>query len=179
MITVTLIGEPGTGKTSIRKQFLGESFSGNQSMSIGATYKFTNIAIQNKPIKLRICDIAGQQSFEFVRQNYMNRSNGALLIFDITNIESFKKVTEWATEFLIVNPDKQIPILVVGNKSDLAQERKVRLKDVEYFLKTVENNKILEKNIIGYIEASAKTGDNVSNIFSKLTYEIEKLSVVS
>ncbi|MHA2251022.1 MAG: Rab family GTPase [Candidatus Kariarchaeaceae archaeon] len=175
MITVTLLGEPGTGKTSIRNHLFGDPFEEQIAMTVGATYKTTQIKLSAKPIKLRICDIAGQSSFEIVRKHYFNRSDGALLVFDLTNINSFKKLTSWANEYLESHQNQKIPILLVGNKSDLEADRQVRLKDIEVFLRAVENNPVLDEHIIGYIETSAKTGENVNNGFVQISKAINNI----
>ncbi len=175
MITITILGEPGTGKTSLKNYLLGQEFDESQAMTLGANFNFTSL----NNIKLRICDIAGQSSYQIVRKNYMKRSDGALLVFDLTNPDSFHKLSEWTNAYTSMNSSKTIPILIVGNKSDLQENRKVMLEDVEIYQRRLENHPILKYNIVGYLETSAKTGDNVSKAFSQVAKIINDQIIIS
>lgn len=169
-ITITLLGDPGGGKTSITRRVIGKGFNQNEQITVGADYSFHKIGTKHN-LKLKICDIAGQASFRSVRKNYLVSSDAALLIFDLTNADSFANVKGWMREYISANKDKSnpSPILLVGNKVDLNNNRQVTLKSVQQFLTMAEDDKLYADHIIGYVETSAKTGDNIEETFDRLT----------
>lgn len=172
-IKITLMGDPGGGKTSITRRLVGKTFDKNEKLTVGANYIFHSPP-DVPDLKLKICDIAGQASFRSVRKNYLLQSDGALLIFDLTNPDSFANIIGWMKEYIDANKDTNAPrpILLIGNKSDLEQQRQVSLKMVKQFLKGADEAKQYSKNIIGYLETSAKTGHNIVESFVTLTDRI-------
>lgn len=174
ILTITLLGGPGTGKTSIKKSLLGKSFEDDEKITIGAEYTFTDFLLNDHYIKMRICDIAGQQSFESIRRNYMSNSHAAMVVFDLTDISSLQIVLDWIRDYINTNRKSTIsnlPVLLVGNKVDLKDSRKIKPEEVTKFL-TKENEAQIKSHIIGYIETSAKTGRNIREGFNKLTNSI-------
>ena len=163
---ITLIGDPGGGKTSIKKRFTGKNFNDNEKLTVGANFTFYQI----KPdCRMKICDIAGQASFATVRKNYLANSDAALVIFDLTNSTSLSNVEGWLREYFSANKKNQPPVLLVGNKADLIDDRQIGLKQIRQFLELAEENARFANRIIGYMETSAKTGDNVSACFDRLS----------
>lgn len=169
VLAITVIGCASTGKSSVIRALQGK-FNDNELMTIGAQFSINTIELDNIVYRIRICDIAGQTSFSFVRQNFMRNSMGAIVIFDITRPESFLKINEWIFDYLSANNfDITLPILLVGNKSDLEENRKVRITDVNRLLRTITSELKVAPNIIGYIETSAKNGEGVHAAFQKLS----------
>ncbi|MHA2278338.1 MAG: Rab family GTPase [Candidatus Kariarchaeaceae archaeon] len=173
--TITLIGEPGTGKTSIQNSLLGIPF-GQTQPTIGANFKATSIRDNDRTFKLKVCDIAGQESYKQIRKNFMLQSDAAILVFDLTDRLSFQKVTDWIKEYCSASQNKKTPILIVGNKLDLKNQRKISLIDIQSVLLLIRYNPQVEGRIIGYAETSAKTGENVKTSFKNLTSIISSAS---
>ncbi|MCE7736191.1 MAG: GTP-binding protein [Candidatus Heimdallarchaeota archaeon] len=166
--TIALIGEPGTGKTSIMNSLMGLPFGKTQT-TVGANFKTIPIFENHKGFKLKVCDIAGQESYTQIRKNFMVQSNAAILVFDLTNRLSFSKVTDWIKEYCDASKSRKSPMLIVGNKLDLSNHRMITLRDVQSLLKLIRDNPQVEGRIIGYAETSAKTGENVKSSFKNLT----------
>jgi len=155
---VILVGDSGVGKTSLCIRFTLGTFAEKIKSTVGVAFGARALLVKDDLlIKLVIWDTAGQERFSSLRPAYYKGALGGLLVFDITDIESFLNVEKWANEARSVVKD--IPLLLVGNKIDLPT-RKISEKDA---LKAVENLKF-----IGYIETSAKTGKNVEKAFINL-----------
>ncbi|OLS27704.1 MAG: Transforming protein p29 precursor [Candidatus Heimdallarchaeota archaeon LC_2] len=123
---------------------------------------------------LQIWDLGGQRGFQQIFGDYFAKTEGAVVVFDITNPKSFENVNKWI-EMITIEKIQMIPTVLVGNKSDL---RNRGLFEISYlqgldFAKELSNNSIFE---IPYIEASALTGLNVSHIFESLVTTIITIS---
>ncbi|CAA2994273.1 ras-related RABB1c [Olea europaea subsp. europaea] len=122
------------------------------------------ITVDNKPIKLQIWDTAGQESFRSITRSYYRGAAGALLVYDITRRETFSHLASWledARQHAVPN----MTIMLIGNKCDLAQRRAVSTEEGEQFAK--------EHGLI-FMEASAKTAQNVEEAFVKTAATIYK-----
>ncbi len=166
---LTLLGEPSTGKSSIGRVMDGLSFEPNSLVSSGARYTVTNFLTNDKKIRVRICDIAGQAFYDTIRSNYMIRSDGALAVYDISNYGSLEGTLDWIAQYSRANVDRNPPIVLIGNKSDLDDIREIRLSTIVSFLSRIRNDQELSANIVGHIEVSAKTGAKISSILPTLT----------
>ena len=174
-ITITLIGDPESGKTSIKRRMIGKEFDSDELMTVGADYAFRSIQIDEKSVKLKICDIAGQNAYATHRSYFMKRSDAALMIFDLTNEDSFSNIMLWLKEYLKSNKNAKtnLPILIIGNKSDLEDERKVKLSEIKAFLSLAEKRSTISRHIIGFMETSAKTGVNIDDSIKMLTNAVK------
>lgn len=173
--TIALIGEPGTGKTSILNALRGFPFDKTKT-TVGANFNTITVFENQHNFKLKVCDIAGQESYAPIRKNFMLQSDAAILVFDLTDRMSFTKVTSWIKEYCDANRLKKTPILIVGNKLDLSNHRMITLRDVQSLLKLIRDNPQVVGRIIGYAETSAKTGENVKSSFKNLTSIISSAS---
>ncbi|MHA2203636.1 MAG: Rab family GTPase, partial [Candidatus Hodarchaeales archaeon] len=115
---ICLLGDGGVGKTSLRERFLGKGFQSGYILTIGADFAVQNLEIDGTQYKFQIWDLAGQQRFEAVRALYYKGSHGAILVFDRTRPESLFNLENWKRE-LFTNVGRQIPYIILGNKSDL------------------------------------------------------------
>ena len=120
--------------------------------------------IKGKKVKLQIWDTAGQERFKNITASYYRGGNGILLIYDITDRDSFTNLTSWLIE-IEKNANKNVFKLLIGNKNDLESERKVT---------TEEGKEFADSNGMKFIETSAKTADKVYEAFELLTKEIIK-----
>jgi len=156
---VVLLGEGRVGKTCLCLRYVQNSFSDAQESTIQATYLEKRLNVGKNPIKLMIWDTAGQERFHALGPIYYRDAQGALLVYDITDRDSFSKVQHWVKELRkIVGPD--IVLLIVGNKADLEKDRQVSDDDAQSYAKTVGATHLL---------CSAKSGKGVDNAFLELT----------
>ena len=123
--------------------------------SIGVDFKLKNIEIDSKKIKLQIWDTAGQERFKTITTSYYKGAHAILIVFDITDRDSFDHVRNWMADIDKFAKEGVLRILV-GNKCDLEQNRKVRKEEAE---------EIAKKYGINYIETSAKDTINVDDLF--------------
>ncbi|CAI5757254.1 unnamed protein product [Candida verbasci] len=162
---LVLLGESAVGKSSIVHRFVKNTFDDLRESTIGAAFLTQQITIPETQttIKFEIWDTAGQERYKSLAPMYYRNANAALCVFDITNKSSFAKAQDWIKELKKQAPEG-IVIAIVGNKSDLNDEREVEQEEIE--------NYIQEQKSEGYdiinAECSAKTGDGVLTIFDKI-----------
>ncbi|KAL4465982.1 hypothetical protein ABPG74_004219 [Tetrahymena malaccensis] len=156
---VVLIGDPGVGKTSFLIRFSEDQFLKNVNTSVGIDFRFRSLILQNKQIKLKIWDTAGQENFRSISKKYFQKADAVVIMFDITNNESFNNLGYWSKELNENCKDINIPKILVGHKSDLNSKRTVLEEEIDDFV----NSQNME-----YIEASAKENTNVIMTFAKI-----------
>lgn len=172
MAKIVLLGDGAVGKTSLRRMYLGKGFNQSHLMTIGADFATTNISVDNEILNTQIWDIAGQQNFKMIRQRFLMGSHGAMLVFDVTRPSSFQNLSSWLNELWTTNRRTDIPLLFIGNKTDLIKQRKVNTAEAEKFVNEVRNHPRLKGVPVMYIETSAKMGENVVEAFQLLGKEI-------
>ena len=159
ILKILTIGDNNVGKSSIIEKYIDDKFDGNNKPTIGIDFKTKIIQKGNELIKLSIYDTAGEEKYRYLIKNYYNGANGILLIYDITNRNSFHNLNLWFEE-LEKNLDlNNLYIYLIGNKADLIQEREVSYEEAKDFA---------DKKNISYIEISAKTGDNINKLFNQM-----------
>jgi Ras-related protein Rab-2A len=136
-------------------------------MTIGVEFGSRTIDLNNKLIKLQIWDTAGQESFRSITRSYYRGACSALLMYDITRRETFTHLTRWLDEAK-QNSNPELVIMLIGNKKDLEHKRAVSVQEGEAF---ANNHDLL------YMEASAKTGENVEEAF--ITTSIKVLDLIN
>jgi len=158
-----VVGEGGVGKTALAVRFSKGIFTEDYKMTIGVDFHVKTISIETDEgvttCKLQLWDTGGQERFGSIRPMYYQGSLGAILVFDLTDYASFERLPQWIEE-VRNNVNTEIPFLLVGNKSDLLDQRAVSIKEI--------NNFTRDYNLF-YMETSAKTGDGVGDCFYILT----------
>lgn len=157
-----LIGESGTGKSSLVSRLINHNFNPCVTQTIGADFYEYNTTIENKPVQLVIWDTAGQERYYTVVKSYYRMSLGILVVFDITNRNSFDSVPRWLRD-VRQEAAPNCQVLLVGNKKDLFHERKVSTEEAEHFA---------NDSHIKYIETSALADENVEQAFISLATDI-------
>ncbi len=154
-----VVGDGGVGKTALTLRFSKGFFTEDYKMTIGVDFHVKTISIDSDEgtirSKLQIWDTGGQERFSSIRPMYYRGSLGALLIFDLTNSSSFEHLPQWIEE-IRANVKNEIPLLLVGNKSDLIDQRAVSLEEINTFTHNFN---------LYYMETSAKTGEGVGDCF--------------
>ncbi|CAH0552122.1 unnamed protein product [Brassicogethes aeneus] len=164
---VVVLGHLGVGKTSTITRYVENSFSHQVTPTIGASFFTCKITVQSIPIKMQIWDTAGQERFKALAPMFYRNANAAILVFDITNQQSFDSIKTWVDE-LKRNVEEAMVLCVVGNKIDLMHERKVSKEEgLKY------------SNSIGasYFECSAKDDQGVGVVFENIALGLLRMSV--
>lgn len=133
--------------------------------TIGVDFKFRNITLDNKKIRLQIWDTAGQERFRTITTCYYRGAQGVLLVFDVTQPETFQKIPDWLEE-IRKHCKKDVKIILAANKIDLVKERAVDMHTVEEFA---------AKHNLKFIETSAKDNVNVEKVFKELASSVLQL----
>lgn len=162
---ICLLGDGGVGKTSLRKRFLGKGFQSGYILTIGADFAVQNLQINDIQYKFQIWDLAGQQRFSAVRALYYKGSHGAILVFDQTRMDSLYNLVKWKDE-LFSNVGRQIPYIILGNKSDLPSI--LSQEEIEKFVSKSQSEERDVPFVIKYLKTSAKSGLNVTEAFEEL-----------
>ena len=162
MFKVVLVGDSFVGKTNIMSKYLKNEFDPNSRATVGVEFGTKNILINNKKIKIQIWDTAGQERYRSITSAYYKGAKGALIVYDITRRTSFDNIDKWISD-LKLNGDKNICIIILGNKSDLADKREVTKE---------EGIKKSEMFKTAFLETSALNGDNIGKAFEEIIGQI-------
>ncbi|XP_047038357.1 ras-related protein Rab-31 isoform X2 [Helicoverpa armigera] len=133
---IVVLGSQGVGKTSLVVRYIGKMFSKHISPTIGASFFTCNINLDNARVKLQVWDTAGQERFRSMAPMYYRNANAALLVFDITNFNSFVAIKGWVKELQSNVPEAMV-LSVVGNKSDLEELRAVQASEAAQFAESI------------------------------------------
>ncbi|KAH9311473.1 hypothetical protein KI387_026508, partial [Taxus chinensis] len=153
-----LLGDMGTGKSSLVLRFVKGQFFGYQESTIGAAFFSQTLALNETTIKFEIWDTAGQERYHSLAPMYYRGAAAAIIVYDITSLDSFIRAKKWIQE-LQRQGTPNLVMTLAGNKADLMAKRKVEPEEAQ----TYAND-----NGIFFIETSAKTAQNVNELF----YEI-------
>ena len=164
LLKYIIIGDAAVGKSNLLLRFSQDDFKSEYQLTIGVEFGAKNLDIDNKKYRLQIWDTAGQENYRSITRAYYKNSVCAILVYDITNRDSFEHISSWVEDCLAQSP-KTVFMVLVGNKSDLSEKRKVSIE---------EGQKMAKNNNMIFFEASAKTGDNVDKIFEESAKEINK-----
>jgi len=159
---VCIFGAGGVGKTTLIRRFLTKIFEDDIKMTIGADFSVKNVEIEGKQVTLRIWDFAGEERFRVLLPSFAKGADGGIFMFDITRYSSLKEINDWLSifEYFVSETKMKIPIIMVGGKTDLEDKRSIESEDA------LELSRKL--NLQGYFECSAKTGNNVEEIFEHI-----------
>ena len=166
---VVLLGDGAVGKTSIREQYMGKGFTGSYLKTIGADFASKDITLGDYSIKLTIWDLAGQTAYAAVRSSFYTGANGAFLVFDLQDEQSLLNLRTWIDEARTHSKDQISSFVVLGNKADLVETRKVSNE----YAHTILQRWAAELGInFWYGETSAKTGLNVADAFDVMSAKL-------
>jgi len=164
---VLLIGDSTVGKSSLLMRFTTDKFEEDMVSTMhGMDAKDKDVlTADGKTVRLSLWDTAGQERMGFLTSSYYRGAQGIIIVYDITNPESYKNIPNWLAEIERYAYGSAIKILV-GNKSDLEEGRKVARSTAEDYAS--------DELSVQYIETSAKTGENVTEAFMKLVEKIKE-----
>ncbi|XP_064392537.1 ras-related protein Rab-35-like [Halichondria panicea] len=158
LFKLLIIGDSGVGKSSLLLRFADNLFSGTYITTIGVDFKIRTIDINGEKVKLQIWDTAGQERFRTITSTYYRGTHGVIVVYDVTNGESFVNVKRWLQE-IDQNCDVVNRILV-GNKNDCPERKVVQTEDATKFSEQIG---------IELFETSAKENLNVEEVFFAIT----------
>ena len=173
---IVLLGDGMVGKTSLRYRYLDKGFTSNYLATLGADFAIKELNYMNYHIRFQIWDLAGQFRFETLRKNFYIGAQSALILYDVTNRESFNNVKNWLNEFWTHNGKGKMPVVLIGNKIDLRSNNSDDISTDEGITlakRFQEENKT--NFIIPYVETSPKTGENIDLAFRTITDHYLKL----
>ncbi|XP_017388444.1 ras-related protein Rab-6A isoform X2 [Cebus imitator] len=146
------------GKTSLITRFMYDSFDNTYQATIGIDFLSKTMYLEDRTIRLQLWDTAGQERFRSLIPSYIRDSAAAVVVYDITNVNSFQQTTKWIDD-VRTERGSDVIIMLVGNKTDLADKRQVSIEEGE--------RKAKELNVM-FIETSAKAGYNVKQLFRRV-----------
>ncbi|UCC19639.1 MAG: GTP-binding protein [Promethearchaeota archaeon] len=163
MFKIVFFGDGGVGKTTLINRYLTGVFKSDSVITIGVDFHVKKVDIDGKRVSLQIWDFAGEDRFRFLMPSYVVGASGGIFMFDITRYTSLKNFTDWIEIFKqgYKGDNYQIPVLMVGSKLDLEYKRVVSREEAFDLAK--------KNNLFGYLECSAKNGENVADIFQEIS----------
>ena len=162
MFKVVLVGDSFVGKTNIMSKYLKNEFHEDSKATVGVEFGSRQFNIEGHVVKAQIWDTAGQERYKAITSAYYKGAKGAFIVYDITRKESFENVSKWA-EQLKSTADKNLTIIIVGNKTDLEDQRQVTSEEGQNKANSLES---------AFIETSAASGSNLDKAFEMMINEV-------
>ena len=157
---VILLGDMSVGKTSILLRYVENQFKENIISTIGVDFMDKIIDYGDTKIALKIWDTSGQEKYESIAQNFLRDTDGAFLVFDLTEKSSFERIKQWLNEITIFHEtNENVKIIILGNKSDL-KDKRVVAEDIAI--------NFAQKHNFKYFETSAKDNTNINEAFKAM-----------
>lgn len=157
---LVLLGDMGAGKSSMVLRFVRGQFFDYQESTIGAAFFSQTLALNETTIKFEIWDTAGQERYHSLAPMYYRGAAAAIVVYDVTSLDSFNRAKKWVQE-LQRQGNPNLVMTLAGNKADLTAKRKVEQEEAQAYA---------TENGLFFIETSAKTAQNVNELF----YDIAK-----
>ncbi len=164
-LKIIIVGDPNVGKSNIINQFTDLIYNESYISTIGIDFKIREIEIDDIVLKLQLWDTAGQERFRTISNCYYRGANGILLVYDVTNNQSFENICYWQKEVEKFAKYNVIQLLV-ANKCDLIEKRVVTEQ---------QGRELANKLLIPYMETSAKLNQNITEVMIEMTKMIVKI----
>ncbi|XP_029847953.1 ras-related protein Rab-3 isoform X1 [Ixodes scapularis] len=158
MFKILIIGNSSVGKTSFLFRYADDSFTSAFVSTVGIDFKVKTVFRHDKRVKLQIWDTAGQERYRTITTAYYRGAMGFILMYDVTNEESFNSVQDWVTQIKTYSWDNA-QVILVGNKCDMEDERVVS---------TERGKQLADQLGLEFFETSAKENVNVKAVFERL-----------
>lgn len=164
LIKLLLVGDSGVGKSCLLLRFCDDQFTPSFITTIGIDFKIRTIELDSKKIKLQIWDTAGQERFKTITTAYYRGAMGILLVYDVCDEKSFNNIKNWYSN-VKQHANDDVEMILVANKSDMGDKR---------VISSEQGQSLAQELGIDFIEASAKTNDNVEKCFFSLASKIKE-----
>lgn len=158
LFRVLIVGDTGVGKSCFLLRFTENRFKDQHNVTIGVEFGAKSLSVEGRVVKLQIWDTAGQESFRSITRSFYRKADGVLLMYDITNEQSFNNCSSWIQEIQENVPEQGNVLYLVGNQVD-AESREVTVQQAQALTQ--------QYKLSGYKETSAKTGENVETVFQE------------
>ncbi|KAK9368068.1 ras family-domain-containing protein [Lipomyces kononenkoae] len=155
---LVFLGEQSVGKTSLITRFMYDSFDSQYAATIGIDFLSKTMYLEDRTVRLQLWDTAGQERFRSLIPSYIRDSTVAVVVYDVTNRNSFINTSKWIDD-VRAERGNDVIIVLVGNKTDLNDKRQVT---------TEEGEKKAKEFKVMFIETSAKAGHNVKTLFRRI-----------
>ena len=162
-LKIIILGASEVGKTSILDRYFKDEFRENRLSTIGVDFQTKYFKFDSKKIKVNYTDTAGQEKFRAISVNYLKAANGVILVFDITKEETFEALEEWL-KYLKENNKLELKKILIGNKLDLENQRRIPKDIAQHFCK--------DHGFNYFEETSARTGVNAQKVFINAAKEL-------
>jgi small GTP-binding protein len=153
---ISIIGDKAVGKTALIDRYVNQKFEEDYIATMGVNITIKDIMLDEKNIQLMLWDIGGSEKWMNVRNMFYKGSNGIILVYDVTRPTTFLNITHYLQD-MEETVQKKIPFVLIGNKGDLKELKKLPAENAKDLLKA--------SNAVAFFETSAKMGDNVENAF--------------
>lgn len=164
LFKLLLIGDSGVGKSCLLLRFADDTYTESYISTIGVDFKIRTLELEGKTIKLQIWDTAGQERFRTITSSYYRGAHGIIIVYDVTDMESFNNVKTWLNEIDKYASDS-VNKLLVGNKCDLVVKKTVDTNVAKEFADSLG---------IPFLETSAKSALNVEQAFIRMASDIKR-----
>ncbi|XP_061359558.1 ras-related protein RHN1-like [Gastrolobium bilobum] len=161
---LVLLGDMGTGKTSLALRFVKGQFFHNQEPTVGAAFFSQILSLSEATVKFDIWDTAGQERYHSLAPMYYRGAAAAIVVYDISSIDTFVRAQKWVQE-LQRHGSPKLVMALVANKSDLESKREVKAEEGEQFA---------QENGMFYMETSAKTAENINELFYEIAQRLAR-----
>ena len=151
-LKIIVIGDSGVGKTSFLHRYINDVFETDTQPTINIDIMNKRLFIKNEPVQLCFHDTAGTERFAAISNNYYKGSCACIIMYDVTRKSTFTSVERWLSKLQSIL-ENTIPIIIIGNKTDICQEREISTEEGEKYAKT---------NKCYFIETSCLNGTNVN-----------------
>eukprot|EP00933_Yihiella_yeosuensis_P076712 TRINITY_DN8660_c0_g1_i1.p1 TRINITY_DN8660_c0_g1~~TRINITY_DN8660_c0_g1_i1.p1 ORF type:complete len:236 (-),score=32.15 TRINITY_DN8660_c0_g1_i1:325-951(-) len=162
LFKILLLGDSGVGKSNLLLRYVDDIYKSDLGATIGVDFKICSRMIDDKLVKMQIWDTAGQERFRTITISYYRGSHGILVVYDVTDRNSFEHVRSWMQEIQKYT-DEGANVILVGNKVDLHSKRVVT---------SDEGAELAEELGIRFIETSARNAHNIEHMFEWLARDI-------
>ncbi|MHA2406663.1 MAG: Rab family GTPase [Candidatus Hermodarchaeia archaeon] len=159
---IILMGDYAVGKTCIIRRYVSDTFIEDYKASIGVDITSQELTFEKNQVQLQIWDMSGQTDFKLVRSQFMSGTDIGIIVFDLTRPSSLENVSRWINEIHAMVP--KLPLVLVGNKADLINERQISKEAAEKAL--------ADHNMLFYTETSAKSGTNIIQLFNDISQKL-------